>query len=419
MSNREMSVPRLIAIRYISIRSHSHLVSFMSAISIFGLSIGVGILITAMSIMNGFDTEMRENILGVVPHITLSTDENLELQEWENIAGSVSELSEVNGISPVINVGGVVETESGNSGVLVAGINPQMEENVSVIGKFFVNGELENLNDTRWGIVIGQSLAGQLKVNVGESVNLFSPSIDINPLAPRATFRQFEVVGIFKVGNQQIDNNLVIANIESIRALFKMRQNYNGLRLRTRDVLKVAETEGRLSDLVPEQILITAWTTQFGAIYENIKFSRSIISLMLWLLIMVAAFNLIVSLIMIVKGKASDIAILRALGASPSVIRSIFLWQGGLIGSIGIFLGVILGLFGSSQIGSLASYLETLFSVSLLNPDVYPLDSLPSQISVYDVGKLVIGVFGLAILATIYPSSHAASIPPAQSLRSK
>ena len=419
MNNREMSVPRLIAIRYISIRSHSHLVSFMSAISIFGLSIGVGILITAMSIMNGFDTEMRENILGVVPHITLSTDENLELQEWENIAGSVSELSEVNGISPVINVGGVVETESGNSGVLVAGINPQMEENVSVIGKFFVNGELENLNDTRWGIVIGQSLAGQLKVNVGESVNLFSPSIDINPLAPRATFRQFEVVGIFKVGNQQIDNNLVIANIESIRALFKMRQNYNGLRLRTRDVLKVAETEGRLSDLVPEQILITSWTTQFGAIYENIKFSRSIISLMLWLLIMVAAFNLIVSLIMIVKGKASDIAILRALGASPSVIRSIFLWQGGLIGSIGIFLGVILGLFGSSQIGSLASYLETLFSVSLLNPDVYPLDSLPSQISVYDVGKVVIGVFGLAILATIYPSSHAASILPAESLRSK
>ena len=130
-------------------------------------------------------------------------------------------------------------------------------------------------------------------------------------MAPRVTFRQFEVVGIFKVGNQQIDDNLVIANIESIRALFKMRQNYSGLRLRTRDVLKVAETEGRLSDLVPEQILITSWTTQFGAIYENIKFSRSIISLMLWLLIMVAAFNLIVSLIMIVKGKASDIAILR------------------------------------------------------------------------------------------------------------
>ena len=230
MSNREMSVPRLIAIRYISIRSHSHLVSFMSAISIFGLSIGVGILITAMSIMNGFDTEMRENILGVVPHITLSADENLELQEWENIAGSVSELSEVNGISPVINVGGVVETESGNSGVLVAGINPQMEENVSVIGKFFVNGELKSLSDNRWGIVIEQSLADQLEVNLGGSVNLFSPSIDINPLAPRVTFRQFEVVGIFKVGNQQIDNNLVIANIESIRALFKMRQNYNGLR---------------------------------------------------------------------------------------------------------------------------------------------------------------------------------------------
>ena len=134
---------------------------------------------------------------------------------------------------------------------------------------------------------------------------------------------------------------------------------------------------------------------------------------------MVAAFNLIVSLIMIVKGKVSDIAILRALGASPSVIRSIFLWQGGLIGSIGIFLGIILGVFGSSQIGNLASYLETVFSVRLLNPDVYPLDSLPSQLSVYDVVKVAIGVFGLAILATIYPSSHAASILPAKALRLK
>ena len=419
MNKHQMSVPQLIAIRYVSIRSHSHLVSFMSAISIFGLSLGVGILITAMSIMNGFDIEMRENILGVVPHITLSTEEDIELQEWESIANSVSSLSEVNGMAPVINVGGVVEAENGNSGVLVSGIDPQMEGNVSVIGKFFVDGALESLGDNRWGIIIGQSLADQLKVKLGDLVNLFSPSIDINPLSPRATFRQFEVVGIFKVGNQQIDNNLVIANLESIRALFKVRQNYNGLRLRTRDVLKVAETEGRLSDILPGRISITSWTTQFGAIYENIKFSRSIITLMLWLLIMVAAFNLIVSLIMIVKGKASDIAILRTLGASPSVIRSIFLWQGGLIGSIGIFLGVILGVFGSFQIGNLAAYLETLFSVSLLNPDVYPLDSLPSQLSASDVGKVIIGVFGLSILATIYPSSHAASILPAESLRSK
>ena len=154
------------------------------------------------------------------------------------------------------------------------------------------------------------------------------------------------------------------------------------------------------------------------SVYENINFSRSIISLMLWLLIMVAAFNLIVSLIMIVKGKASDIAILRALGASPLMIRSIFIWQGGLIGLIGIIFGVILGIVGSFQIGNLAAYVEDLFSINLLNADVYPIDFLPSEFSIFDVGSVVAGVFLLSILATIYPSSKAASTPPAESLRS-
>ena len=220
------------------------------------------------------------------------------------------------------------------------------------------------------------------------------------------------------MGNQEIDSNLVIANLEAVRALFRIRQRHNGFRIKLRDVLDVDETEKLVSNLLLPGTSTTSWKSQFGAIYENINFSRSIISLMLWLLIMVAAFNLIVSLIMIVKGKTSDIAILRALGASPLMIRGIFIWQGGLIGLIGILFGVILGVIGSFQIGNLAAYVEKLFSITLLNADVYPIDFLPSQLSMFDVGGVVAGVLLLSILATIYPSSRAASTHPAESLRS-
>ena len=417
MSKQRISVSRLIAFRYISIKSHSHLVSFMSSISIFGLSLGVGILITALSIMNGFDEEMRENILGVIPHITVSAEKDLNSQEWQDIKDLILDLVDVEAISPAINVGGVAKSSYGSNGVLVNGIDPDQEEDVSVIGKFFIEGELASLRNNRWGVTLGKSLADELAVEIGEKIDIFSPSIVVNPLSPRVVFRQFEVVGIFKVGNQEIDSNLVIANIDSIRALFRIRQDYNELRIKTHDVLNVYETEKMISDLSPETIFVTSWTSQFGAIYENIKFSRSIISLMLWLLIMVAAFNLIVSLVMIVKGKSSDIAILRALGASPSTVRHIFLWQGGLIGSIGIIFGVILGIIGSLQISNFAAYLENMFSINLLNAEVYPIDFLPSQLSIFDVGGVATGVFILSILATLYPSSKAASTLPAQSLR--
>ena len=417
MSKQRISVSRLIAFRYINIKSHSHLVSFMSSISIFGLSLGVGILITALSIMNGFDEEMRENILGVIPHITVSAEKDLNSQEWQNIKDLILDLVDVEAISPAINVGGVAKSSYGSNGVLVNGIDPDQEEDVSVIGKFFIEGELASLRNNRWGVTLGKSLADELAVEIGEKIDIFSPSIVVNPLSPRVVFRQFEVVGIFKVGNQEIDSNLVIANIDSVRALFRVRQDYNELRIKTHDVLNVYETEQMISDLSPETIFVTSWKSQFGAIYENIKFSRSIISLMLWLLIMVAAFNLIVSLVMIVKGKSSDIAILRALGASPSTVRHIFLWQGGLIGSIGIIFGVILGIIGSLQISNFAAYLENMFSINLLNAEVYPIDFLPSQLSIFDVGGVATGVFILSILATLYPSSKAASTLPAQSLR--
>ena len=211
------SISRFIALRYVSVGKRSQLVSFMSAIAIFGLALGVAILITVLSVMNGFDREMRENILGIVPHVTVSSEENLSAENWSAISDVVNEHPLVMALAPVIQVVAVAATGEGNKGVLVNGIDAAAEQNISVIGNFMQAGSIESLLDVRWGVVLGHTLAQQLGVQVGDKLNLYSPTLSINPLTPLATFRSFEVTGIFRVGTQQLDSELLMVNIAAAR----------------------------------------------------------------------------------------------------------------------------------------------------------------------------------------------------------
>lgn len=419
MSEAAISIPKFIAMRYVRVGKRSHLVSFMSAISIVGLSLGVGILITVLSVMNGFDQEMRENILGIVPHVTVSSDENLSSEAWQEIEQTIYASSRVVSSAPVIEVAGVVASEEGSKGVVVNGINAELEPTVSAIDRFINEGSLAQLENERWGIIIGETLAQRLQVEVGDAVDLYSSSVTLNPLTPLANFRQFELVGVFRVGSQELDAEMVVINIEAARALFRLRGPFNGLRIRTDDVMQADNTRLQLASELPASVTTSSWTAQFGAIYENIVFSRSIISFMLWLLVVVAAFNLIVSLIMIVRDKKGDIAILRTLGASPKLINRIFMWQGCLIGAFGIAIGLLLGIIGSLQITNIAEFIEEKFSIQFLNAEVYPIDFLPSQLSFVDVTVVIAGVFILALLATVYPARRAAAIRPAEVLRAE
>ena len=419
MSEAAISIPKFIAMRYVRVGKRSHLVSFMSSISIVGLSLGVGILITVLSVMNGFDQEMRENILGIVPHVTVSSDENLSSEAWQEIEQTIYASSRVVSSAPVIEVAGVVASEEGSKGVLVNGINAELEPTVSAIDRFINEGSLAQLENERWGIIIGETLAQRLQVEVGDAVDLYSSSVTLNPLTPLANFRQFELVGVFRVGSQELDAEMVVINIEAARALFRLRGPFNGLRIRTDDVMQADNTRSQLASELPATVTTSSWTAQFGAIYENIVFSRSIISFMLWLLVVVAAFNLIVSLIMIVRDKKGDIAILRTLGASPKLINRIFMWQGCLIGAFGIAIGLLLGIIGSLQITNIAEFIEEKFSIQFLNAEVYPIDFLPSQLSFVDVTVVIAGVFILALLATVYPARRAAAIRPAEVLRAE
>ncbi len=419
MSEAAISIPKFIAMRYVRVGKRSHLVSFMSSISIVGLSLGVGILITVLSVMNGFDQEMRENILGIVPHVTVSSDENLSSEAWQEIEQTIYASSRVVSSAPVIEVVGVVASEEGSKGVVVNGINAELEPTVSAIDRFINEGSLAQLENKRWGIIIGETLARRLQVEVGDAVDLYSSSVTLNPLTPLANFRQFELVGVFRVGSQELDAEMVVINIEAARALFRLRGPFNGLRIRTDDVMQADNTRLQLASELPTTVTTSSWTGQFGAIYENIVFSRSIISFMLWLLVVVAAFNLIVSLIMIVRDKKGDIAILRTLGASPKLINRIFMWQGCLIGAFGIAIGLVLGIIGSLQITNIAEFIEEKFSIQFLNAEVYPIDFLPSRLSFVDVTVVIAGVFILALLATVYPARRAAAIRPAEVLRAE
>jgi len=416
-ANRAVSLPRYIATRYVSVGKRSQLVSFMSAISIAGLALSIAVLITVLSVMNGFDRELRENILSIVPHITLYTDEPLGDQAWSQVIEQASGHPQVSTVAPFVQLAGVIATPGYTQGVAIQGIDAGSETQVSSLGNFMRFGSLQSLAENRWGIVMGQSLADQLGVSLGDSIDLFSTSISINPLSPLPTFRSFEVQGIFRVGTQELDSDLVMINLAAARALFRLRTPYNGVRIATNAVLQADQVAADLRRQLPREFSITTWSRQFGAIYENIRFSKTIIGFMLWLLVAVAAFNLVVSLIMIVRDKTGDVAILRTLGASPGMISSLFMWQGGLIALAGIVIGTSLGVLGALQVSDLAGWLENQFGFQLLSAEVYPIDFLPSDLQLGDVVGVIAGVLLLSLLATLYPARRAAAIQPASALR--
>jgi lipoprotein-releasing system permease protein len=417
VSSKPLALSRFVAFRYVSAGKNSHLVSFMSAISIFGLALGLAILVIVLSVMNGFDKEMRQSVLGIVPHITISTEENLNETQWQEVRTTIEQNSAVISVSPVIQAIGVAATQGRHKGVVIDGVDAALEAESSAINRFMRAGDLSALIDNRWGVVLGQTLANRLGVELGDNVDLFSTAISINPITPLATFKGFDVVGIYRVGAEELDGNLVMINLSAARSLFRLRTPYNAVHIRTVDVLQAEMVRQEIMNDLSGALRSESWVATLGAIYENIQFSRGVISFMLWLLIAVAAFNLVVSLIMIVRDKRGDIAILRTLGASPKDIKRIFMWQGCFIGLTGIVFGVVLGVLGSLYVSQFAAFIEATFSIQILNAEVYPIDFLPSELNFLDVVTVASGVLVLSLLATIYPASRAAAIQPADALR--
>ncbi len=405
--------------RFASVRSRHFLTGVISLLSVVGLSLGVAILITVLSVMNGFDRELRERVLGIVPHITMQSSRSdflLDRNTWAEIQTGIQSISGVTGSAPYLQVQGMLLANGKSKGIVLNGIDPEAERDISSIDDFLIDGEYQNLEDRSYSILIGDALADLLGVNVGDRLTLVSTVVPITPLGEFVRQKQFTVGGIFRVGSQ-LDSGLAIAHMADVQRVYRLGDAIHGLRLQVDDLFDVNTISQDIRSNVSDNFQISNWTWDYGNIYENIRLSKTLVGLLLSLLIAVAAFNVVVSLVMIVKEKEGDIAILRAMGASLENIRNIFLVQGFSIGIMGTGAGLFLGLFFALTVSDIVTLLEKVAGIEFLSADIYPVNYLPSQIEFADVFLVCCVSLLLTVLATLLPARSAALVDPAEALR--
>jgi len=405
--------------RYSSVRSRNLLTGFISLLSITGLGLGVAILITVLSVMNGFDRELQDRILAMVPHITLYDGRTSALQnekQWQEIATSINALPGVTGSSPFLQLQGMLLANGKGRGVVLNGINPEAEGQVSAINEFSSPGSLESLRNRDYNILIGEELANTLEVSLGDTVTLVSTVVPITPLGEFTRKKQFTVSGLIRVGSE-LDNRLAVVHIGDAQRVYRLGDGIHGLRLQVNDLFAVEGISRTIRSDITNDFQISNWTWEYGNIYENIRLSKTLVGLLLSLLVAVAAFNVVVSLVMVVRDKQGDIAILRTMGASLGNIRNIFLVQGFSIGLIGTGVGLLLGIIFSLTVSDIVLWLEQLFGIRFLSADIYPINYLPSQIRIADLLLVCFLSLFLTMLATLLPASVAARTDPAVALR--
>ncbi|MDG0998849.1 MAG: ABC transporter permease [Gammaproteobacteria bacterium] len=406
-----------IALRYLGTSNHSHLSVFMSRLAVLGLVSSTAILILVLSVMNGFDREMRESILGVIPNISISTDEITSEHDWDEIKEFVEADSRVISAGYSVEAFGVASSAKNVKAVAISGIDPKFEARNSVIENFMIAGGLPGLESNLWGIVLGRTLGELLEVEIGESVEIFSPRLQQNPVSVMPTFKRFTVVGIYDVGTQTLDSGMVMINIEAARRLIRSRSEQTNLNIRIEDVLNADEIALDLLKALPENVSVVSWTSSLGNIYENIRLSKSIVGLMLWFLVMIAVFNLVVSLRMVVREKRGDIAILKTMGGSQWLVAQVFLLQGLGIAVLGAGVGLFLGVLGALNIDSFVSFLDNQLGRPLMSKEIYPLDFLPIDLRILDLALIIIGVVFLSVCASLVPAYKAAKGNPIVMLR--
>lgn len=413
------AVPLFIGRRYASLRSRNLLVGFISKLSVAGLSLGVAILITVLSVMNGFDRELRERILALMPHISVSTLPGyplLDQAEWESYAAAVEGFAGVRGAAPQLSLQGMLLAKGRSRGIALSGVEPRAERRVSIIEDFLVAGSFDSLAPRAFNILIGAGLAESLGVEVGDSVMLVSTEVPVTIFGGRPRQKSFTVGGIFRVGSQ-VDGNLAMVHLRDAQTLYRLGNKVHGLRVQLDDLFQAPALGERLRAVLPPEVSLRYWTADFGNIYENIRLSKTLVGLLLFLLVAVAAFNVVVSLFMVVRDKEGDIAILRAMGISVATIRNIFLVQGFLIGLAGTLAGLALGVLLSLVVSDLVAGLERLLGIEFLSADIYPVNYLPSQIQLGDLAVVCGAALALSLLATLYPAFRASRVKPAEALR--
>lgn len=411
-----MRYEMFVGLRYTRSRRRNNFVSFISLISMLGIALGVAALIVVLSVMNGFQRELRSRILGVAAHVQISGADDV-LSDWSQVADRARENPGVIGAAPYVMSQSMLSHGNGLRGAIVRGIEPTLEASVAELGrKHMIAGRMEALQAGEFGVVLGVELARSLQVRMGERVALIAPQGLVTPAGVVPRLKQFRVVGIFEIGLFEYDGGLALIHIEDAQRLYRTGEQVSGVRLKLVDLFEARAIAKKVADQLPGT-KVTDWSQSHASFFRAVQVEKNVMFVILLLIVMVAAFNIVSTLIMVVTDKRSDIAILRTLGATPASVMRIFVIQGFLIGLVGTLGGVLGGIVLALNVDVVVPLLESVLGLRLLDPSVYYISELPSELQQNDV--LTIGVVSLllSLVATLYPSRRAARVRPAEALR--
>jgi len=404
-----------IGLRYVRARRRNHFISFISFISMIGIALGVMALITVLSVMNGFEKELTSRILGMVSHASVIEYEGA-LHNWRPLASQVETHTQVQGVARCIDAQGMLVYHNRVKGVSIQGILPEEEPKVSTVSQKMTNGTLGNLEPGNFGIIIGSELSRTLGVLPGDRVTLVAPTAGITPAGLLPRLKQFTVSGIFEIGMHEYDGALALIHMEDAMKLFR-KSGPDGLRIKTVDMMRAPSISREVMQQIPGRYGVIDWTQQHANFFRALKTEKTVMFVILTLIVAVAAFNIISTLVMMVTDKQADIAVLRTIGAGPKSIMAIFMIQGTVIGVVGILLGVIAGIWLALNVETIVPAIEEFLQIKFLSPDVYYISDLPSDLHWNDVIVIALVAFLFSLLATVFPAWRAAGTRPAEALR--
>lgn len=405
-----------VGLRYTYTKRRTHFISFISVTSMLGIALGVTALITVLSVMNGFETELRDRILGMAAHATITTTDG-SFEDWQSVAGMIENQPHVLASAPYVSGESMLSNGKFVSGALVQGVLPGQEERVSDVSSHIAGGNLELLKPGEYGIILGKDLALSLGAGVGDAITVVSPQITIAPTGVVPRLRRFTVLAIFEVGMYEYDRGVALVHMQDAARLFRLQDSVSGLRLMLDDVFDAPLVSYSLGAVLPPDYRVEDWTRRHANFFRAIKTEKRVMFIILTLIVAVAAFNIVSTLIMVVTDKRSDIAILRTLGASPRSIMTIFIIQGVVIGVFGTMLGVAGGVGLALNIETIVPAIERFFNVQFMSADVYYISEVPSELHWQDVWIMSLVALVLSVLATLYPAWRAARTHPAEALR--
>jgi lipoprotein-releasing system permease protein len=406
----------LVGLRYTRAKRRNHFISFISLTSMAGIALGVAALIVVLSVMNGFQTELRARILGVASHVQI-TGANSKLSDWQAVAAVAAQHPRVRATAPFVNQQAMLSAGQAVRGAIVRGVLPGQEDTVADIGRHMRAGRLDALKPGEFGMVLGTDLARSIGAMPGDKVTLIAPQGQVTPAGLIPRLKQFTVVGLFEIGMFEYDSGLVLIHLEDAQILYQMDKTVSGLRLKLDDLFAARPVARELLTQLGNDYYASDWTRSHANFFRAVEIEKRVMFIILTLIVAVAAFNIVSTLVMLVTDKQADIAILRTLGASPRSVMQIFVVQGALIGVIGTLIGVVGGVILAFNVDVVVPALERTLGFKFLSKDVYYISDLPSEVQIGDVTTIGLMSLAIAFVATIYPSWRAARVNPAEALR--